>query len=123
MMVVNGSGKSWIVLLCLIFYFDVVTALRPEWPPTYQMNRSTYSGYMDLNYTGLANAELAANVTKHGLITISWMTDICHNSVSEDNDNPCETAHTDDTLRTQAAQLKVGKQYGALDFALHVPDE
>jgi hypothetical protein len=79
--------------------------LRPSWPPNYAMNASTYSGYLNADYTGLAADVEAAAIARHGLITLSWMQDICHNSR---NTTPpsCQYAHTDESLRQQAAALK-----------------
>jgi hypothetical protein len=80
-------------------------SLRPSWVPNYAMNASTYSGYINADYTGLAAGEEAVAIARHGLITLSWMQDICHNSR---NTTPpgCQYAHTDESLRQQAALLK-----------------
>ena len=79
--------------------------LRPSWPPSYAMNASVYSGYLNADYHGLAEPAKAAAIARHGLITLSWMQDICHNSR---NTTPpsCRYAHADDSLRRQAAALK-----------------
>ena len=70
------------------------------------MNRSTYTGYMDVNNSGLANSTRAAGIVRHGLITLSWMQDICHNARIDPSKGKCTYAHTDDSLREQAARLQ-----------------
>ena len=83
--------------------------LCPSWEPTYAMNRSTYTGYVDLNYTGVANDTLARAAARHGLVTISWMTNICNNAripLPTTPNNTCLYSHTDESLREQARLLK-----------------
>jgi hypothetical protein len=79
--------------------------LRPSWAPTYSMNRSTYSGYMDLNYTGLANSTVLAAAARYGLVTVSWSQDICANARVASPKSACSFAHADDSLRAQAARI------------------
>eukprot|EP01052_Picozoa_sp_SAG31_P027423 SAG31_NODE_2567_length_5464_cov_2.804660_5_plen_72_part_00 len=45
--------------------------LRPTWPPNFAMNASIYSGYLNADYTGLADTTRAAAIARHGLITLS----------------------------------------------------
>ena len=74
------------------------------------MNRSTYTGYVDLSYTGMANSTLAAEAARHGLVTVSWMIDICDNArwnQPSTPENVCQFGHTDESLREQARLLKV----------------
>ncbi len=69
------------------------------------MNASTYSGYLNADYTGLATGAEAAAIARHGLITLSWMQDICDNAR---NTTPpsCQYARADESLRQQATALK-----------------
>lgn len=80
-------------------------ALRPSWPANYAMNASVYSGYLNAAYLRQADEAEAAAIARHGLITLSWMQDICHNTR---NTTPpsCRYAHADDSLRQQAAALR-----------------
>ena len=79
--------------------------LRPNWAPTYAMNRSTYSGYLDLNYTGLANSTVLAAAARYGLVTVSWNQNICSNTRVASPKSTCAFAHADDSLRAQADRI------------------
>ena len=77
------------------------------WAPTYTMNRSTHTGYLDVNYTGLATGPAAAAIARFGLITVSWMLDVCHSArAPAGGAGACANAHTDSSLRAQAAAFK-----------------
>ena len=70
------------------------------------MNRSTYTGYLDLSYIGMANSTVLAAVSKYGLVTVSWNQDICHNALVASPKSACTFAHADDSLRAQAARIR-----------------
>eukprot|EP01052_Picozoa_sp_SAG31_P018107 SAG31_NODE_1268_length_9068_cov_6.241164_8_plen_1170_part_00 len=80
--------------------------LRPSWAPTYSMNRSTYTGYLDLNYSGLANSTVLGAASRYGLVTVSWNQDICHNARVSSPRSACAFAHADGSLRAQAARIR-----------------
>eukprot|EP01050_Picozoa_sp_SAG11_P004927 SAG11_NODE_328_length_10690_cov_25.464357_4_plen_928_part_00 len=80
--------------------------LRPSWAPTYSMSRSTYTGYLDLNYSGLANSTVLAAASRYGLVTVSWNQDICHNARVSSPRSACAFAHADGSLRAQAARIR-----------------